>query len=379
MLLTARRRRPITLIAEGSIFLVSQTAIAVILLIFLFVAREAFPIFTGSLSSAAIPAGPPIDPNAIDTLKPEEIRRYLGLSESEFTSLDRSSILEILTVRREAYAAAGGDPDASHNTLNWKYLFAPHQWSDYTQPVYIWQPVSQIHKYNVVPLLVGTLKIALVALLLAVPVALGSAIHVSQLASARTKRWIKPAVELLSSVPSVVLGAFAAVVLASALQSMLGYTYRLNAFLAGLALAIACIPVIFSIAEDALSFVPRTYTDAAIALGATRWQATTGIVVPAAAQGLAAAVILGFGRCLGETMVVLIASGNAALLSSSLFDPARTLTATIAAELGETVIGGHHYRMLFFIGTLLLLISFLTHAAAYWVLSRLRMRFEGAP
>ncbi|MCC6232254.1 MAG: phosphate ABC transporter permease subunit PstC [Verrucomicrobiales bacterium] len=363
-------------IAEKLILAISLSTIAMVFLIFLFVGREAFPVLLGRVSSAAAQEKPlPVE--AMNTLTPAQLRAYLGLSAQEFSSMDRDTIQSLMEVRIEASAEEKPSRDAELNTVAWRYLLFPFQWSDYDKPVYVWQPVSGIHKYNIMPLVVGSLKTTIVALLFAVPLSLAAAIYVSQLANPRWKEWIKPAIEMLSAVPSVVLGAFALLVLATALQSLFGYQYRLNAFLAGIALGLTCVPVIFSIAEDALTSVPRSYTQAALALGASKWAAAWQIVVPAAIPGLFAAVVLGFGRCIGETMVVLIASGNAAILSPSLIEPVRTITATIAAELGETVVGGHHYRMLFVLGTLLFIVTFLTNLAGDVVIHRLKGRLEG--
>lgn len=371
------RARPLEFLTEKLIFAVSLTAIAMVFLIFLFVGREALPVFMGRMTSSAIQEKP-IPVAEMDRVSPERLRTYLGLSPREFRELDRDTIRELMELRVETSKEETPGPEAALNTLEWKYLLKPHQWADYDRPVYVWQPVSTIHKYNIVPLIVGSLKATLVALLFAVPVSLAAALFVSQLCSPRWKEWLKPSIEMLSAVPSVVLGAFAALVMATALQNLFGYQYRLNAFLAGIALGLSSIPVIFSIAEDALTSVPRAYTQAALALGASRWAAAWQIVVPAAIPGLFAAVVLGFGRCIGETMVVLIASGNAADLSISLLEPVRTITATIAAELGETVVGGHHYRMLFVLGTLLFIVTFLTNLAGDLVIHRLKRRLEGS-
>src|SRR5206468_10481571 len=155
--------------------------------------------------------------------------------------------------------------------------------------------------------------------LFGVPLALGAAIYVSQLASPNTKEWLKPAIELLAGIPSVVLGFFGLIIMASFFQGVFGYESRLNAFVAGIALGLAVIPVVFSIAEDALTSVPRAYTQGALALGASKWNAAWKIVLPAAIPGVFAAVVLGFGRAIGETMVVLMASGNASIVSWNLF------------------------------------------------------------
>jgi phosphate transport system permease protein len=238
--------------------------------------------------------------------------------------------------------------------------------------------VSDIHKYNIIPLLIGSLKVTLVALLFSVPFGLAAAIYVSQLAPPWLKEWIKPSIEMLAGIPSVVLGFFALIVMASFFQSLLHFGSRLNTLVAGVALGLAALPVIFSIAEDALTSVPHAYTQAALALGSSRWQAAWQIVLPAAVPGVFAAVVLGFGRAIGETMIVLMASGNASLMGWSLFDSTRTITATIAAELAETVFGGPHYRLLFMLGALLFAVTFLGNLVADLVIHRLKNRLEGS-
>lgn len=220
-----------------------------------------------------------------------------------------------------------------------------------------WQPVSQSPRYNVIPLFLGTLKITLIAMLIATPLALAAALYTSEFAPLRLREWIKPAIELLAGIPSVVMGFFALIVLATWLQSQFGLEFRLNALNAGIALALAVIPIIYTITEDALTAVPQHYREASLALGASKIQTAVRVVFPAAMPGVGAAMILGFGRAIGETMIVLMASGNAAYLSLSPLTSARTLSATIAAELGEVVFGGGHYRILFFLGTLLFVVT----------------------
>lgn len=370
------RARPAEWLAEKFIFLVSLTAILMVFLIFIFVAREALPILFGQMNSAA--ARPAIPAKEMDRLKPEELREYLGLTAAEFKQLDKEALQALMEVREEEAREAPKNPDAQINTTQWRYLLGPHQWAD-SRPEerYVWQPVGRIHKYNLVPLIIGSLKTTLVALLFSVPLALAAAIYVSQLASPSWKEWLKPAIELLSGVPSVVLGFFALIVMATFLQGTFGYESRLNAFVAGIALGLAVIPVVFSIAEDALTSVPRSYSQAALALGASKWQAAWQVVLPAAAPGVFAAVVLGFGRAIGETMIVLMASGNATIVSWSLFDSTRSITATIAAELAEAVFGGHHYRMLFLIGAMLFIVTFLTNLAGDLIMHRLKDRLEG--
>ena len=241
-----------------------------------------------------------------------------------------------------------------------------------------WQPVSTVPKYALLPLLVGTLKVTAVALLIALPIAIGAAIFTSEFAPQGVRELIKPAVEILAGIPSVVVGFFALMVLASWLQDHFGFTYRLNAVTAGIGLALAVIPIVYTVAEDALSAVPQPFRDGSLALGANRWQTAWRVVLPAATPGVFAACVLGAGRAIGETMIVLMASGNAATCS---IDPAmsfRSFSATIAAELGEVVHGSAHYHVLFFLGAFLFVITFLLNLAGHWYVSRLRNRLRGA-
>ncbi|MSU61994.1 MAG: phosphate ABC transporter permease subunit PstC [Pedosphaera sp.] len=373
------KARPLEWVAEKLIFAISLSAILMVFLIFLFVAREAWPIFTGSMNSAAIQ--PVLQASDTAKLKPEVLQSYLGLTKAGFTAMDRESIQALMEVRQAAMdelpASVRSDKDANLNTVSWKYLIQPHQWTGYDKPEYIWQPISTINKYNIIPLVIGSIKASLVALAFSVPLALGAAIYVSQLARPALKEWLKPAIEMLAGIPSVVVGSFAYIFLATVLQKFLGYESRLNALLAGVALGFAIIPVVFSIAEDALTSVPRAYTQAALALGASKWKAAWQIGLPAAIPGVFAAVVLGFGRAIGETMIVLLASGNASIVSWSVFDSTRTMTATIAAEMAEAVFGGNHYRILFLIGALLFVVTFFSNLAGDLIIHRLKAKMEG--
>ena len=369
------RAHPGEWLAEKFIFLVSLTAILMVFLIFAFVTREALPLITGEVSSAAVQ---PVIPVAdMDKIPAEKLRIYLELTPSQFATMDHDTKKLLMETKVEGAQDAPDNKDAKINTIEWRYLLFPYQWSGYDKPVYIWQPVSEIKKYNIIPIVIGSIKTTLIALFFAVPLALGAAIYVSQLASPKLKEYIKPAIEMLSGIPSVVAGFFALIFMATVLQKVFGYESRLNAFVAGIALGFAIIPVVFSIAEDALTSVPRNFTQAALALGASRWQAAWQVVLPAALPGVFAAIVLGFGRAIGETMIVLMASGNASIMSGNIFDSARTITATIAAELAEAVFGGDHYRILVLIGALLFLVTFLTNMAGELVMHRLKGKLEG--
>ena len=359
---------------ERALFLVSLSAILLIFLIFIFIVKEAFPVLLGKVNSA--PELEPIPVEKMSALSPEDLQQYLDLTPDQYAGLDESTLRLLMEVKLEEIAEAPKGKDARVNSVSWRYLLKPYQWSGYEKAVHIWQPISSIPKYNLVPLLLGSLKITLVALALAVPVAVGAAIYVSQLASVKTREILKPAVEMLAGVPSVVLGFIGLILIATVWQSIFGYQSRLNAFVAGTALALAVIPIVFTIAEDALTSVPPSYREAALALGGSKWHAAWRIVVPAALPGIMAAIVLGFGRAIGETMIVLMASGNASIVSLSVFESARTLTATIAAELAETVFGGHHYRVLFLLGTLLFAVTFLSNFLGEFIIHRMKGRFE---
>lgn len=247
----------------------------------------------------------------------------------------------------------------------------------YPEAGFSWQPVSEVPKYSLLPLLIGTLKVTLVALFIALPVAVGAAIFTSEFAPQGVREVIKPAVELLAGIPSVVLGFFALMVLATWLQDTFGFPIRLNAVSAGVGLALAVIPIIYTVSEDALSAVPQSFRDGSEALGANRWQTAWRVVLPAATPGVFAACVLGAGRSIGETMIVLMASGNAATMS---LDPARSFrsfSATIAAELGEVVHGDAHYRVLFFLGAALFVITFLLNLAGHAYVGRLKRKLQG--
>jgi phosphate transport system permease protein len=369
------RAKPIEWLAEKIILLVSLTAILMVFLIFIFIGREALPVIFGRMNTALTQKT--IPPSEMDKLSEAQLCEYLGLTKQQYAGMDRDTLKTLMELKAETSSTSSRNKDASINSTQWRYLIRPYQWSGYDKPEYIWQPVSEVPKYNIVPLIVGSLKVTAIALLFSVPIALAAAVYVSQLARPRVREIAKPVLELLAGIPSVVLGFFALIVMASILQNIFHSQSRLNALCAGLALGFAVIPMIFSIAEDALSSVPRSYIQAALALGASPWKAAVQVALPAAVPGIFAAVALGFGRAVGETMVVLMASGNASIMSPNIFDSARTITATIAAELGEVVFGGAHYRILFLIGILLFIVTFITNFIAANVMNRLKAQMEG--
>ena len=361
-------------VAEKGIFVVSLTAILMVFLIFAFVAREALPVMLGKTNNSR--AQELITPEQIAQTPPDKLAGYLGVSTKDLAGYDPDTIRLLVELKAEELKAID-NPDSHLNTTSWKMMMLPYQWQGYDQPEFIWQPVGEIPKYNIIPLVIGSLKATLIALLVSVPLGVGAAIYVAQLAKPRTREIVKPVIELLAGFPSVVLGFFALIVMATWLQALFGYQTRLNAFVAGIALGLTVIPIIFTISEDALTSVPRAYSQAALALGAAPWQVAWQIVLPAALPGVFAACVLGFGRAIGETMIVLMASGNASIVSASIFDSCRTITATIAAELAEVVFGGDHYRILFLLGAMLFAVTFLTNIIGDLVVMRLKQRLEG--
>jgi phosphate transport system permease protein len=251
-------------------------------------------------------------------------------------------------------------------------------WPGYDEAASIWQPVSEIPKFGVLPLIVGTVKVTIVSMAVAVPLGVASALYVSQYARPRTREIVKPLIELLAGIPSVVLGFFALIVMATWFQNVFGFESRLNAIVSGVALSFAVIPVIFTLSEEALRAVPRSYVEASTALGAARWQTIARVLLPAASPGIAAGVALGLGRAIGETMIVLMASGNASIVSGNFADSVRTMSATIAAELAEVVFGEAHYTVLFFLGTLLFFATFFINTVGDWAIRRMKMKLGGS-
>ncbi|MBP6429746.1 MAG: phosphate ABC transporter permease subunit PstC [Bacteroidales bacterium] len=228
-----------------------------------------------------------------------------------------------------------------------------------------WMPTATPSPlFGVLPLILGTLLVSIIAILIALPLGLGVAIYLSELAGERTRKLMKPTIELLAGIPSVVYGFFGLVVLVPIVQKVFGLSVGETAFTGSLILAIMALPTIITVAEDALRNTPRDMREASLALGATQWQTIYKVVIPYSASGISAAVVLGIGRAMGETMAVLMVTGNAAVIPHSLFEPVRTIPATIAAELGEAPAGGAHYQSLFLLGCILFIITMIVSITA---------------
>jgi len=236
-----------------------------------------------------------------------------------------------------------------------------------------WYPTSDITKrYGVLAMIAGTFGVTLLAMVMAVPLGMGAAIYISEFCAPRPREILKVLVELLAAIPSVVWGFAGLTIISRLIVRFTNADVGVNLLNGAVLLALMSVPIIVSLAEDAFKAVPDSYREAALALGATRWQVTWRVLLPAARNGLIAAVLLGFGRAIGETMAVLMATGHAINIPGSVLDPVRTLTANIAAELGEAPERSTHYQVLFLTGVLLFLITFLVNLSAGLMIRRER-------
>ncbi len=385
-------------LAEKVISSVAFLSIAIIFLIFIFVFKESLPLFSFNDKAKA--------KTEIQTTTTTEVETYGAETSTEESqpetygapteSLEPESygtttedlnpeVEEAAAAEPETYGTVTEDlnPDSKSETevvidekVTGNKEGADKTWSTFFSTE--WVPVSDNPRFGLIALLIGTLKVTVIAMLIAGPLAILAAVYTSCFASNRRKEIIKPIIEMLAAFPSVVIGFFAMMVLATFFQDIFGYDSRLNAFIGGVAMALAAIPIIYTISEDALSAVPKTYTEASLALGASKAQTAFSVILPAATPGIFAALLLGVGRVFGETMIALMATGNAALLSANPFESVRTFAATIGSEMAETVFGETHYSVLFFIGSLLFIFSFILNAVAeFYVKGRLIKKFQG--
>ncbi len=235
-----------------------------------------------------------------------------------------------------------------------------------------WYPISEPGEFGILPLIVGSVLVTIGATVLSVPLGIGCAFFIAEVAPGRMKDIIKTCVEMLGAIPSVVIGFIGIVTLVPLSKNIIHLPTGLTALAGSVTLAFMAMPTIVSIAEDAINAVPRSYKEAAYALGATRWQTMHRVTFRAAMPGIVAAIMLGIGRVVGETMAVMMVTGNSAAIPRSLLQPARTLTATIAAEMGETVQGSEHYYALFAIGIVLFVITFVINFIADLYLHKMR-------
>ena len=387
-------------LAEKIISSVAFLSIAVIFLIFIFVFKESLPLFNSAADSKA-----KIEAEALTNNKPEsygataeELKpESYGAETTEELKPESYSAEPAAELKPETYGSESvsnedlkpesyGDAPKEDLTVSsasetTEVVSQNQEGADKTWSTFFtseWVPVSDNPRFGLLGLLIGTLKVTIIAMLIAGPLAVLAALYTACFASKRVKEIIKPIIEMLAAFPSVVIGFFALMVLASFFQEVFGYDSRLNAFIGGIAMALAAIPIIYTISEDALAAVPKTYTEASLALGASKWQTAFFVVLPAATPGIFAALLLGVGRVFGETMIALMATGNAALVSANPFESVRTFAATIGSEMAETVFGETHYSVLFFIGSLLFIFSFALNAVAeFYVKGKLLKKFQG--
>ncbi len=342
--ITRRTFRPVEYIGESLIRGIAFVALAAILLIMAFVFRETLPLFE-TKSASDVPS-PIYNESESYGDVPGDVPPSGSLTPNAASQLE----------------TGGGEGHASVSNLLGSE----------------WHPVSGNPRYGLLPLMLGSLKVTFIALIFAGPIGILAALFAVAFAPRWVQEIFKPTVEILAGFPSVVVGFFALIIMASFMQSVFGYQFRLNGFIGGLALSLAVIPIIFTVTEDALNAVPKSFTEASLALGANKWQTVLFVVFPAATPGVMASLILGFGRAFGETMIVLMATGNAALMTLNPLDPVRTMSATIGAEMAEVVFGDTHYNVLFLIGSILFVFTFILNALAeFWVRQKLMKRFRG--
>ena len=227
-----------------------------------------------------------------------------------------------------------------------------------------WYPISDPPQLGILPLIFGSLLVTLGAAIISIPIGVACAVYIAEIAPLKIKEILKAGIELLAAIPSVVLGFIGMVTLVPWVKTVFGLPTGLTALSGAIILAFMAMPTIVSIAEDALYSVPKSYKEGAFALGATHWQTIYRVLLPAASSGIVAAVMLGIGRVIGETMAVMMITGNAAVIPQNILVPVRTLTATIAAEMGEAVVGSEHYFALFAIGIVLFIMSFIINVTA---------------
>ncbi|MBS3818337.1 phosphate ABC transporter permease subunit PstC [bacterium] len=237
-----------------------------------------------------------------------------------------------------------------------------------------WYPTYSPPDYGILPLILGTLWVTIGAVLICVPIGVGSALFINEIAGKRLKSILKPIIEILAGIPSIVYGFFGMVIVAPFIQKLLNLPVGLTAFTGSLMLGIMATPTVCSISEDALSCVPRSFREASLAVGATRWQTLTKVTFPAAASGISTSIILGMSRAVGETMTVLMVTGGAAVIPHTFFQAVRPMTSTIAAEMGEAVMGSTHYHALFGIGLILFFITFIFNIIAELISRRFRLK-----
>lgn len=247
------------------------------------------------------------------------------------------------------------------DNVNAKEFFTGKEWFPTAQPAGV---------FGTLPIILGTIWVSLFAIILALPLGLAAAIYMAEIASARVRNILKPLIELLAGIPSVVYGFFGLIVIVPQIQQLFDLPVGETALTGSIVLGIMALPTIITVSEDAIRTTPRAMKEASLALGATRWQTITQVIIPYSISGITAGAILGVGRAIGETMAVLMVTGNAAVIPHTILEPVRTIPATIAAELGEAPQGGLHYQALFLLGCILFVLTLVINLTVEYISSR---------
>jgi len=369
--LTAPARRLGERVIELGIRIVAGVSILAILLIFAFVFREASPILLGTTpKKSATTTSEWLVPGEVDSAAIQaEQKKQAEAAAPRDPAKEEKNRQEKEKRAKEARAIVGEEYPVltKDSAVKLSYLWHTN-----------WQPNSEYPRYGIIPIILGSLKTTLIALLIAAPLSILAALYTAYFAPRRLREIVKPIIEILAGFPSVVVGYFCLMSVATVFHNLLGFDYRLNAIVGGVGLALAVIPIIYTITDDALRSVPGALREAALAIGATPWQAAYQVMLPAATPGIIAAVLLGIGRAFGETMIALMATGNAGTAGWSFVEPVRTFAATIGAEMGEVANGSPHYQMLFLLGVILFIFSFgINLITEFYVKRKLIKKFRG--
>lgn len=306
----------------------------------------------------------------IETFRLEDVERYFTAEELGSEYEHAGTLIAQLVSRTSGMIAfvpqsmLPADAEVRYiddSTISLREVFAGTEWFPTATPAPL---------FGIVPLLAGTLWVSLFAILFALPFGLSVAVYMSEVASSRMRSVLKPVIELLNGIPSVVYGFFGLIVIVPLLQQGFNLPVGESGLAGSIVLAIMALPTMITVAEDAMRSCPRSLREASLALGATRWQTICKVVIPSSISGITSGIVLGIGRAVGETMAVLMVTGNAAIIPTSIVEPLRTIPATIAAELGEAPAGGAHYQALFLLGVILFFITLIINMSVEYISSR---------
>jgi len=383
------RNSLIEFIAERFIQIIALTSLAFILGIFYFVFQESFWAFkqinektrkedTRKYYKISDESNMNDYSTEDDELRPEKYppektnnNEYLNTKSDSLKLKPFNTLEEAKNISLHRYSMGQEKP------IKFDDLFKPNDVIEGEQ-VFIWQPISTEPKYNILPLIFGSFKVSAIGILIAFPISIMAALFTIAFAPKWLREIIKPIVEILAGFPTVVIGFFCLTVLSGYFEELFNTQLRLNAFLGGVGLSIVIIPIVYTLIEDSLYIVPKHLSEASLALGANKWQTAYKVLLPAASPGVFAAFLLGFGRAFGETMIALMITGNAAVITLNLFDSVRTMAATIGSEMAEVEYRSIHYGVLFIVGSVLFIITFSLNALAEFIFrKKLIKKFRG--